>query len=98
MKKIIDTFKAKSQAYFSTNIMFVVFVGVNLLNALLLRIFTVQNYFAVKPIIADLAVLLIIGSFSYLMKPKKQVIYFLSWTIFFTAICIINSAYYTFYM
>lgn len=58
---------------------------------------TMENYLSFKPIIADLAVVTIIGSFSYLFKGKKRYIYLLVWAVIFTAICTINSAYYTFY-
>ncbi|MDD3048743.1 MAG: LTA synthase family protein [Bacilli bacterium] len=83
--------------YFKTNVLFISTVGSLLLSSTLLRFFTVKNFFEIKPIIADLAIVLLIASFAYLFKPKKQIYYLLSVSILFTAICIINSIYYTFY-
>ena len=58
---------------------------------------TMENYLSIKPIVADLAIVTIIGSFSYLFKGRGRYTYLLIWAIIFTAICTINSAYYTFY-
>ena len=87
-------------SYLKNNRLFIVYIVVCVLNSTLLRIFTMptmENYLSFKPIIADLAVVTIIGSFSYLFKRKKRYIYLLVWAVIFTAICTINSAYYTFY-
>ena len=87
-------------SYFKNNRLFIVYIVVCVLNSTLLRIFTMptmENYLSFKSIIADLAVVTIIGSFSYLFKGKKRYIYLLVWAVIFTAICTINSAYYTFY-
>ena len=86
--------------YFKDNKLFIVYVLVCVINSTLLRFFTMptmENYLSFKPIIADIAVVTIIGSFSYLFKGKKRYVYLLIWAIIFTAICTINSAYYTFY-
>lgn len=86
--------------FFKDNRLFLVYVLVCVLNSTLLRFFTMptmENYLSFKPIIADIAVVTIIGSFSYLFKGKKRYVYLLVWAIIFTAICTINSAYYTFY-
>ncbi len=86
--------------FFKDNRLFLVYVLVCVLNSTLLRFFTMptmENYLSFKPIIADIAVVTIIGSFSYLFKGKKRYVYLLVCAIIFTAICTINSAYYTFY-
>lgn len=103
--KIIKTLKKVKEDkmisnYFKENRLFLVYILICVLNSTLLRIFTmptIENYLSFKPIIADIAVVTIIGSFSYLFKGKKRYIYLLVWAIIFTAICTINSAYYTFY-
>ena len=113
MKKKLSNFKDKIiknikrikeekmiSSYFKDNRLFLVYVLVCVINSTLLRIFTMptmENYLSFKPIVADIAVVTIIGSFSYLFKGKKRYIYLLIWAIIFTAICTINSAYYTFY-
>lgn len=85
--------------YIKNNKVFVVYIFLNVLNALLLRILTmpsIANILLPKPIIADAAVVVILGSFVYLFKKNKSKIVYLSFLSFvFTAICTINSVYYT---
>lgn len=86
--------------YIENNILFITYVAACLINATLLRFFcvhTLSNYLSIKAIMGDLAVLIIVGSFGYLVKPKNRFTYYFSFTIFFSAICMINSVYYTFY-
>lgn len=83
--------------YFQNNSLFVVTVVTLLLNSTILRFITVKNYFDFRPIIADLAMVLIVCSFVYLLKPKKQIIYLMIVSIILSLICMINSLYYTFY-
>ena len=101
MKNCIDFFnslKKKIIVYEKTNVIMTVFVITNLINAILLRALTVNNVFALKPVIADLVILLFISAFAYFIKPKKQYRYFLCWSIIFTAVCIINCVYYSNYI
>ena len=106
MKKIKNTFKKikdkvvnfNYKQYISTNKQFIAFVISNVINACLLRFFTVHNYFAIKPLLADLAIVLILGSFVYLFKAKKQFTYLMVISIVLNIICIVNSLYYTYYM
>lgn len=98
IKEFSKNFKKISKHYFSTNILFLTFVITSLINSYLIRFFTVKNYFNVKPIIADFAVILIIGAFGYFFKPKHQFKYFFTWSIIFVLACIINSVYYTNYL
>ena len=86
--------------YFKHNVLFLTFVGTCLLNSTMLRFFTMhtlENYLAFKPIMADLAVLVVIGSFGYLCKPKNRFTYYFFLSLLFTFICTVNSIYYTFY-
>ena len=62
-KRITKTVKSYSASYMKTNILFLSFVVTSVLNATLLRYLTVKNYFDVFPILADLAVVVIIGAF-----------------------------------
>ena len=84
--------------YLKHNILFVAFVLICFINACLLRFFTVKNFTAISPILADMAVILIIGAFGYLLKKKNRFKYYMFWTVVFTAVCVINSAYYTNYV
>ena len=97
-KAFKKNFKKTSKEYFQTNVLFTVFTLSSVINGCLLRFFTVGNYFAIRPILADLSVVLFIGAFGYFIKPKKQFKYFFSWTIVFTIICIIHSIYYNNYV
>ena len=96
LKKDIKNFNYKQ--YISTNKQFIAFVISNVVNACLLRFFTVHNYFAIKPLLADLAIVLILGSFVYLFKAKKQFTYLLVLSVVLNIVCIVNSLYYTYYM
>ena len=90
----------KIKKAFKNNALFVTFVLTCLLNAILLRFFTMptlENYLSFKPIIADLGVIMVLGSFAYLFKNKNRFSYLLVVHIILTAICVINSIYYTFY-
>lgn len=94
--KKITTFEYKN--YCKNNTLFLVFVLTSVINGLLVRILTVGNFLDIRPIISDIAIVVIIGSFGYLIKPKKRIIYYLIWSIIYTAICVINSMYYTNYL
>ncbi len=98
MKEKIKLFLSKLIAYMKTNKLFFVFVLTSVGNATLLRFLTVKNYFDVKPILADVGAVLLIGAFGYFFKPKNQFKYYFTWSIIFTVLCIINSIYYTNYM
>jgi len=96
--EFLKLFKIHSKNYLKTNILFMTFVVTSVINSTLLRFLTVKNYFDIKPIIADLAVVLIVGAFGYFIKPKHQFKYYFSISIIFTLICLINSMYYTNYL
>ena len=86
--------------YMKNNVLFLVFVITSVINSTMLRFFCINstdNYLAIAPIIADLAIVTIIGGIGYFIKPKNRFVYYLSFSIFLTAICIINSIYYTYY-
>ena len=99
IEKLIERIKNFNyKEYASTNRQFIAFLVSNLINACLLRFFTVHNYFAIKPILADLALLVVSGSFVYLFKAKKQFTYLMILSFIFTVVCVVNSLYYTYYM
>ena len=86
--------------YFKENILFLTFVLVNVINATMLRLFcmhTIENLLSIRAILGDALVVVFVGAFGYLFKPKNRPAYYFWTTIVFTAICIINSIYYTFY-
>ena len=86
--------------YIKKNKLFCTYVLTCVLNSTILRFFcmhTLENYLSIKPIIADLTIIVLVGSVCYLFKPKNRFAYLLFVEILFTAICMINSMYYTFY-
>ena len=101
-KKYIKRVKEEQliREYFKNNVLFLTFVGVSVLDSTLLRflcIRSIENYLSWKAIIADTFIATLIGSFGYLLKPKNRPYYYFGFCVFFTAICVINSIYYTFY-
>lgn len=88
----------KIKEFICTNKLFLIYVMCNLLTSTLLRFLTVKNYFNIKPFIADLGTIIIIGSFSYLFKNKNRYIYLLIMTIIGAFICFSNSIYYNNYL
>lgn len=102
LKKKIKKVKEEHliRQYIKDNILFLVFVITCVINSTMLRFFcinSVENYLAIAPILADLSIVIIIGGLGFLLKPKNRFGYYLGFSIFFTAICLINSIYYTYY-
>ncbi len=99
-KKQFTTLITWMKEIVKNNLLFFVFVISVLFNTVLLRYFTihmVENVFFYKPFFADLAVILVVGAFSFLVKEKHQFAYLLVSSIILSLICVINSCYYTFY-
>ncbi len=99
-KKTVLTLINTSVEIVKNNTVFFVFVIINVFIGILLRYFTihtVENLLLIKPILADLAIVLFIGSVSFILKEKNRYPYLLVMSIVLTLICIINSVYYTFY-
>ena len=98
-KETLKKAKNSVKSFLSVNKLFVFFVLINVLNGVLLRAFTMgtNTIFDFDAMIADLSFVIILGSFTFLFKEKGKFIYMLIITFFLSAICVINSAYYTFY-
>ena len=105
MKKVKNSIKQAKEnhiirEYIKNNQLFLIYVITCLVNATMLRFFCIHsmaNYLSIKAIMGDLAVIVILGSFGYLCHPKNRFTYYLILDIFLSAICMINSVYYTFY-
>ena len=105
MKKITPFIKTKlkmitklnCKQYAKTNILFFTTAISLLINATLLRGITVGNFLEIKPVVADIAIILLMLCPVYLLKPRKQVIYFTVVSVLLSAICVVNSIYFTFY-
>ena len=83
--------------YIATNRLFISYVLISLLGLILIRYFTIGNALSFKTFIVDFGLVLILGSFGYLFKPKNQFRYFFIILIIFTTMEMVNSIYYTFY-
>ena len=101
MKKKISAFIKKNNkrvvSYLATNKLFIVFVLFAMLETIIIRANTIKNVLDYKPFICDLALVIIIGSFAFLIRPNKRYKYYRNWLIILTIACIINSIYYIFY-
>lgn len=83
--------------YFLTNKLFVSYVILALLGTIVARGFSFGHTFYLKAHATDLAMILIIGSFAYFMKPKNRFKYLLFWLAVFAGIETINVIYYKFF-
>ena len=93
---ILKKIRKKIVQYLSTNRLVLTFILFSLFETIFIRKFTL-GVLEFEPFICDLGLLIVIASFGYLFKPKKQFGYFFTWLIILTIICVINSIYYVFY-
>ena len=98
MIKALKDFGIKFKKYLATNMLMTTFILTCVINDCILRSLTVANYFAIKPILADLVFLLVVTAFGYFIKPKHQFKYFLVWSVILTGLCIVNAIYYSNYI
>ena len=98
LKNYLNIFLKKLINYLKTNLMVEIFIIVNIINGILVRYFTVNNQFAIKPILGDLTFLIAISAFCYFFKPKKQIRYLFIWSIILSLTCCINCTYYSNYI
>lgn len=88
----------KCKEIITTNVLLFTFIISNVINATVLRGMTigtiVNKVFYIKPVIADLTIVLLVGAFAYFFKPKYRFRYFLIWSIIFNTTCIVNGVYY----
>ena len=87
--------------YIKDNKIFIAYIIVNIFNAVLLRALTIKSFWNIilpKPLIADLSVVIILGSFGFLFKKNRnQVVYLSILSFILTFLCTVNSIYYTYY-
>ena len=99
-KEFFVYMKKRAKEIFFENKMFILFIVLNVLNAFLLRLFTLKDLndvIDIRTLMADTAFVVIVGSFGHFIKGRAKFAYLFIWTIIMTALCVINSAYYTFY-
>lgn len=99
-KKALQTLLTTCIEIIKNNTLFFIFVVTNVFIGVLLRYFTIhtmENLFLIKPILADLAIVLFLGGVSFALKEKNRFPYLLIVSCILTIFCIANSIYYTFY-
>ena len=97
MKKIIKKIYLSIIDYIISNRLFLSYVFLAFISTLIVRYATIGDVFMFVSMLIDMGVILILGSFAYLLKPKNQFkyLYCVLFFIFFTTTS--NSIYYTFY-
>lgn len=87
------------KGYAVNNLIVLVFIFASVVNAFMLRAFTVKfEYNQIKPLLADVALVLFWASFSYIFKkPKRQFVYLMVFSVIFVILCVANSIYFTNY-
>ena len=93
INKKIDVIKQ----FILNNRMFLLFIFISLLNGLLLRILTIGTPLYFKAFVSDLLLSIIVGSFSFLLKPKNRYTYCLIWLLFSAFVTTANTIYFEFY-
>lgn len=75
----------------------VFFIISNLINGLIIRVVTVKNGLYISPLFADLGFLILVTLISLTIKKEKRIRYFITLSILFNLVCIVNSIYYHYY-
>ena len=83
--------------YIKTNRLFLTYIILSLICTILLRGLTLNKWLYIKPLLFDLSIIILIGSFSYLFKPKNRFKYLFTCFTVIMLICLINGIYFTFY-
>jgi phosphoglycerol transferase MdoB-like AlkP superfamily enzyme len=98
-KKELKDFLIYLKNTISVNRLFIIFILLASINGLLLRAFTMGNHtiFDIDAFLADMCFSIFVGSFGYLFKEKGRFIYLEIVLVLLSALCVLNSAYYTFY-
>lgn len=98
-KKCIKEFFLRQKKALSINRLTVIFVLLVSINGLLLRALTMGNstIFNFDAFLADMLFAIFVAAFGYLFNEKGRFIYLEIALILLSAICVLNSAYYTFY-
>jgi phosphoglycerol transferase MdoB-like AlkP superfamily enzyme len=97
MKRKLKTIKKAIAKYVYTNRLFLTYFILAITGTILLRGITFNRFLAIKPLLTDMGLILVIGSLGYLLKPEQQYRYFLLCLTFFATVEVINSVYYIFY-
>ena len=94
---IFSSIRRKIVNYFLTNKLFITYVILGFIGTVVARGFSFGHTIFLKAQATDLALILLLGSLCYFMKPKNRYKYLLFWLIVFAGIETINVIYYKFF-
>jgi phosphoglycerol transferase MdoB-like AlkP superfamily enzyme len=97
MKKFLKKSYDRICSYVYSNRLFLSYFLLAIFALFLVKYNTVGVDFLIRSAIVDIGLVLIIGSFCYILKPKNQIKYLMIILAFICLICIIDSIYYMFY-
>ena len=97
MKSFLRKVKKSMVSYFMTNKLFISYILLALIGTIIARFFSFGHTFFLKAHVTDLALILLIGLFGYLFKPKNRYKYYLTWLIIYSVIEFVNVIYYKFF-
>ena len=72
----IKKFYKKVCSYILTNRLFLSYVLISFIGCILVKQFTIGNGLGIRSVIVELGLILVLGSFGYLIKPKNQYKYY----------------------
>lgn len=97
MKEKLKKIYLGAKKFSSENILMLVFIFSCVINSIILRSYTVKNYFAVQPVLAEIGVCVLFSVFGFFIRPKRRIIYYSIFSLVFAILCGANSIYYSNY-
>ena len=83
--------------FLQNNVLFLSYIVISVLTEVFLRISSVGGHFYFRGLYADIAFVLLMGSFGYLFKPRNRFVYYFILLFFYVGLCVANIIYYQFY-
>ena len=96
MRKIIKRIKIGFRKIKKDYPVLLFYIIANIINAILLGIFSTGN-FSIRALLFNIGYVLIMGSFSFLIKKKNRNIYYFLTSFYMIACCVVNVMYYNYY-
>ena len=97
MKKRDSNLKKNVIKFLQNNVLFLSYIVISVLTEVFLRISSVGGHFYFRGLYADIAFVLLMGSFGYLFKPRNRFVYYFILLFFYVGLCVANIIYYQFY-
>lgn len=91
LKKI----SVKVLGYINNNLLFLGFVVCCIFDSTVLRGFTLNDLLYIKPLLADIAIIMIVGAIGYFIRPSRRFVYYIVLLSAFSVLSFANSIYYT---